>query len=59
MGFLGGFVRSSVIEGINQKLGQALAVVSEQVRKLRGHAVVARRKLLELHKTMGKLVPDR
>lgn len=46
------------IEGINQKLGKALAVASEQGRKLRGHAVVARRKLLELHETMGKLIPQ-
>jgi len=49
---------TSIIEGINRKLGKALAVASEQGRKLRGHAVVARRKLTELHETMGKLVPQ-
>jgi hypothetical protein len=49
---------TSAVEGINHKLGKALAVASEQGRKLRGHAVVARRKLAELHETMGKLVPQ-
>jgi hypothetical protein len=49
---------TSIVEGINQKLGKALAAASEQGRKLRGHAVVARRKLAELHETMGKLVPQ-
>jgi hypothetical protein len=49
---------TSITEGINQKLGKALAVAAEQGRKLRGHAVVARRKLAESHSTMGKLVPQ-
>jgi hypothetical protein len=49
---------TSTIDGINQKLGKALAVVSEQGRKLHGHDVVARRKLVELHETMGKLIPQ-
>lgn len=49
---------TSIIEGINKNLGQALAVTSDQGRKLRGHAVVALRKLAELHETMGKLVPQ-
>jgi hypothetical protein len=49
---------TSAVEGINQKLGKALAVASEQGHKLRGHAVVARGKLAELHETMGKLVPQ-
>jgi hypothetical protein len=49
---------TSITEGINQKLGKALAVAAEQGCKLRGHAVVARRKLAELHETMGKLVPQ-
>jgi IS5 family transposase len=49
---------TSVIEAINQKLGQALALAAEQGRKLRGHAVVAQRKLVELHATMGKLIPQ-
>jgi len=49
---------TSIIEAINQKLGTALATASKQGRKLRGHAVVARRKLAELHETVGKLVPQ-
>jgi hypothetical protein len=49
---------TSCIEAINQKLGKALGVVFDQGRKLRGHAVVARRKLAELHDTMAKLVPQ-
>jgi len=49
---------TSIIEGINQNLGKALAVAAEQGRRLRGHAVVAQRKLVELHETMRKLVPQ-
>jgi hypothetical protein len=49
---------TSIIEGINQNLGKAIAAASAQGRKLRGHAVVAQRKLLELHEAMGKLVPQ-
>lgn len=49
---------TTIIEAINQKLGKALAAASVQGRKLRGHAVAARRKLAELHATMGKLVPQ-
>ena len=46
------------IEAINKKLGQALAAGAEQGRKLRGHAVDARRRLAELHETMDRLVPQ-
>jgi transposase len=49
---------TSVIEAINRNLGKALSVAAEQARKLRGHAVVARRRLAELHETMAKLVPQ-
>jgi len=49
---------ASIIDGINQQLGKALAAAGEQGRKLRGHAVVARRKLGELHETMAKLLPQ-
>jgi hypothetical protein len=49
---------TKIVEGINQNLGKAIAVASAQGRKLRGHAVVAQRKLLELHATMGKLIPQ-
>ena len=47
-----------IVEGLNQELGKALAVANEQGHKLRGHAVVAQGKLLELHDTMSKLVPQ-
>jgi hypothetical protein len=49
---------TSVIEDINRTLGKALAVAAEQGRKLRGHAVVARRRLLDLHEAMAQLVPQ-
>jgi hypothetical protein len=49
---------TKIIEGINQNLGEAIAAGSAQGRKLRGHAVVAQRKLAELHATMGKLIPQ-
>jgi hypothetical protein len=49
---------TKIIEGINQNLGEAIAAASAQGHKLRGHAVVAQRKLAELHATMGKLIPQ-
>jgi Transposase domain (DUF772) len=49
---------ASIIDGINRQLGKALAAAEEQGRKLRGHAVVARRKLGELHDKMAKLLPQ-
>jgi hypothetical protein len=49
---------TNIIEAINKKLGKALEVASDQGNKLRGHAVVARRKLAELHDVMAKLVPQ-
>jgi hypothetical protein len=49
---------TGVIERINQNLGKAIAAASAQGRKLRGHAVVAQRKLVELHATMDKLIPQ-
>jgi hypothetical protein len=49
---------TSIIEDISRKLDKALAVAAEQGRKLRGHAVVAQRRLRELHETMAKLIPQ-
>jgi hypothetical protein len=49
---------ASVVAGINQQLGKVLAAGVEHRRKLRGQAVVARRKLGEWHATMGRLVPQ-
>lgn len=48
----------SIVEGINRELGKAVAAAACQGQKLRGYAVVARRKLVELHETMGKLIPQ-
>jgi hypothetical protein len=49
---------TSIVEQMNWKLGEALGVASDQGRKLRGHAVVAQRKLAQLQQTMSKLVPQ-
>jgi molybdopterin converting factor small subunit len=49
---------TSIVDAINKQLGKALAAAREQGRKLRGHAVVARGKLAELHETVGKLLPQ-
>lgn len=49
---------TSIVAGINQQLGEVLAAGAEHDRKLRGQAVVARRKLGEWHETMSKLVPQ-
>jgi len=48
----------SIVEGINRELGKAVAAAALQRQKLRGHAVVARRKLAELQETMAKLIPQ-
>ena len=40
---------TSIVAAINDKLGKVLAAAPQQGRKLHGHAVVARRKLAELH----------
>lgn len=47
-----------IVEGINGKLSKALAGAAQQGHKLRGHAVVAQRKLGELAATMTKLLPQ-
>ena len=49
---------TKIIEGINQNLGKAIAAATAQGHKLRGNAVVAQRKLVELHATMVKLIPQ-
>jgi len=49
---------TSIVEQMNRKLGEALAVASDQGRKLRGRAVVAQRNLAQLQQTMSKLVPQ-
>ena len=49
---------ANIVEGMNQQMGKALATAGQKGRELRGHAVVARRKLGELHETMAKLLPQ-
>jgi hypothetical protein len=48
----------NLIEQVNGKLGRTLAAAKQRGETLRGHAVVARRKLEQLHEAMGKLVPQ-
>lgn len=49
---------ASLIQGINAELGKALDVAAAHGRKLRGYGIVARRRLGELHDTVGKLLPQ-
>jgi hypothetical protein len=49
---------ATLVEGVNELLGKAIASASAQAQKLRGHAVVARQKLGELQKTVAKLLPQ-
>ena len=47
-----------LVQGITGKLAEALEATRQGVSKLRGHGIVARRKLEQLHQTMGKLLPQ-
>jgi|WetSurMetagenome_2_1015567.scaffolds.fasta_scaffold89603_2 hypothetical protein len=49
---------AKLVEDLNCGLGKACAQARAAGRKLRGHAVVAQRKLVELHEAMAKLVPQ-
>ncbi len=49
---------ANLIEQLNGQLGKALDAASVQGHKLRGCGVVARRKLAQLHQTVGKLLPQ-
>jgi Transposase domain (DUF772) len=49
---------AKLIGQINGQLGKALDTASAQGRELRGYGVVARRKLVRLHETVGKLLPQ-
>lgn len=49
---------AKLVEGLNAGLGKALDEACAAGRKLRGHGVVAGRKLAELYGTMGKLLPQ-
>jgi hypothetical protein len=49
---------TQVVEGLTSKLGQALEAGGQGARRLAGPAIAARRKLEQLHQTMGKLLPQ-
>jgi len=49
---------ATIVEKLNQHLGTALRAAAMQQAKLRKHAVVARTKLMGLHETMTKLLPQ-
>jgi hypothetical protein len=49
---------AKLVDGLNIGLGRVLEGACAQARKLRGHAVVAGRKLSQLHQTMKKLLPQ-
>jgi molybdopterin converting factor small subunit len=49
---------TNLIAQINGQLGKALQAASAQASVLKGYAKVARRKLEQLHRTVGKLLPQ-
>jgi hypothetical protein len=49
---------ASLIAQINDQLGKALQTASTQASKVNGYAVVARRKLEQMHQGVGKLLPQ-
>jgi hypothetical protein len=49
---------ATLVEKVNQHLGAALKTAGAQQAKLRGYGVVARNKLVGLHQTMTKLLPQ-
>jgi hypothetical protein len=49
---------ANLIAQINGELGKALHATSAQASKLKGYAVVARRKLEQMHQVVGELLPQ-
>jgi class 3 adenylate cyclase len=49
---------TNLIAQINGELGKALQAASAQASKLKGYGLVARRRLEQLHQTVGKLLPQ-
>jgi hypothetical protein len=49
---------ATLVEKVNQHLGAALKTAGAQQAKLRGYGVVAKNKLVGLHQTMTKLLPQ-
>jgi hypothetical protein len=48
----------SIVEKLNEHLGRALGEAAEHGGKLRRYAIVAKSKLVGLHETMSKLLPQ-
>jgi molybdopterin converting factor small subunit len=48
----------SIVEGLNEHLGEALGAPAMQRARLRKYAIVAKAKLAQLQETMGKLLPQ-
>jgi hypothetical protein len=48
----------TLVEKLNGALGGALKAATAQPRKLRGRAIVAKTKLVQLRETMSKLLPQ-
>jgi hypothetical protein len=49
---------ATLVEKVNQHLGTALQAAGAQQARLRGYGVVAKNKLVGLHQTMTKLLPQ-
>lgn len=49
---------ANIITAVQQKLGRVIEKASEKQSRLRGYGKVARAKVLRLHETMTKLVPQ-
>jgi hypothetical protein len=49
---------AATVEQVNVKLGKALAAASQAPSRLKKHGLVAKEKVVQLHETMGKLIPQ-
>jgi hypothetical protein len=49
---------TTLVEKVNEQLGKALEVASKSRHQLSKYGLVARAKVVQLHETMGKLIPQ-
>ncbi len=49
---------TTIIESINEQLGQAVQAASATANRAKKYGIVARRKLVQLHETMDRLLPQ-
>ena len=49
---------ATIVEKLNEHLGQALGAAAARPRELRNHAIVAKSTLVQLQETMSKLLPQ-